>query len=233
MATKKKVVSKTINPKAKKYQGLAKKQAEANRYLKEARQTLGKDHRAYTNAMNRLHMFQRKHGLERKNTLSMSGLKTKDVELYTELVDSIRDSTYINPMKYEEHMNNQVNYFMREGWGSTPEEVQAFMDFRNSEVFESISDDSLPPSTLLDKAAEYNEGQFTLEEFGQLIKLFMKENSGKETDKSEFFNYADKLVEAKKDRPDDFDKAVDYYLSEDLSSDYEYIPSFFEFLDEF
>lgn len=222
-----------INPKAKKYQGLAKKQAEANRYLKEARQTLGKDHRAYVNAMSKLHMFQRKHGLDRKSTLSMSGLTTKDVELYTELVDSIRDSTYLNPTKYKEHMANQVDYFIREGWGSTPEEVKAFMDFRNSDLFESIADENLPPSTLLDKAAEYNEGQFTLDEFGNFIRLFMKENSGKPTNKSEFFDYADKLAEAKRDRPDDFDKAVDYYLSSEAEDDFDFMPSFFDFLDAF
>ena len=232
MATKKSV-SKVINPKAKKYQALAKEQAIANKYLKQARQTLGKDHRAYVNTMNKLHMFQKKHGLDRKTTLSMSGLRTKDVELYKELVESIKESTYLNPTKYQEHMSNQVNYFINEGWGSTPEEVQAFMDFRNSELFESIADENLPPSTLLDKAAEYNEGELSLDQFGQMIRLFMKENSGKAVDKKDFFNYADKLVKARNDRPDDFDKAVDYYLGDDILEDYDILPTFEEFLNEF
>ena len=222
-----------INPRAKKYQGLAKKQAEANRYLKEARITLGKDHRAYVNVMSKIHMFQKKHGLDRKNSLSMSGLTTKDIELYTELVDSIRDSTYINPENYEKYMQQQEAFFRKEGWGKTSSEIKAFMDFRDSDVFEEIAGETVTPSSLLDRAKEYKEGQFNLEEFSQVIQLFMRENAGKKTDKRQFFNFADKFETAKKSRPDDFDKAVDYYLSDDILEDYDLIPTFEDFIKQF
>lgn len=232
MATKKKTY-KPINPKAKKYQGLAKKQAEANRYLKQARITLGKDHKAYKNTMNKIHMFQKRHGLDRKNSLSMSGLTTKDVELYTELVDSIRDSTYINPKNYELYIEQQEAFFRKEGWGKTSKEIKAFMDFRDSDVFEEIAGETVTPSSLLNRAKEYNEGQFNLEEFGQIIQLFMRENAGKEADKRDFFNFADKFEKAKKEKKedlDDFDKAVDYYLSDDILNDYEILPTFDDFI---
>ena len=219
-----------INPKAKKYESLAKEQAEVNRFLKDAKTRLGSEHRVYVSTMNKIHMFQKKHNQQRKNTLSMTDLKTTDVDMYKELLDSIKESPFINPQKYAEHQANQREYFRSQGWGETDEEVDAFMEFRNSDVFEEMVDQTIPPSDLVDKAKEYVESDLTLEDFKNTILLWNKEhmNTGQGVDKdaNKFMAFADRYIDAKSERMD-FDKALEEYMATNPNM------AFFDFLDEF
>lgn len=224
------MASRKINPKAKKYAGLAKEQAKVNKYLKDARERLGKDHRVYTSTMNRIHMFQKKHHQARKNTLSMTDLKTTDVDMYKELLESIKESTFINPEKYAQHQASQREYFRSQGWGSTDEEVDEFMKFRNSDIFEEMTDQTILPSDLLDKSKEYVEAELTLQDFQNTILLWNREHAntgqGVDKDSNKFLAFADKYIDAKSERMD-FDKALDEYLSTNPNM------SFFDFLEEF
>lgn len=225
------MASRKINPNAKKYANLRKQQAEVNRYLKDARTRLGKDHRVYKATISRLHQFQRKHKQTVQNTLSLTDLKTSDIDMYKELLESIKESTFINPNKYAEHQSNQIEYFREQGWGKTDEEIKSFMEFRNSDIFEDIEQQSVLPSALLDKASEYVESDLSIDDFKNTILLWNKEhiNTGKGVDKdvNKFMAFADRYIDAKSEYLGNFDKAVEEYLNTNPSE------SFFEFLDNF
>ena len=129
-----------INPNAKKYTtnktfkmntsegvkkvSLKQKQAIANKYLKIARENLGTNHRSYTAVMDRVHAFQKFHGQSKRPTLSMESLKTGDVDIYNQLLDSIIDSTYTNPEKYEKHKANQLDFAIEKGWAKNQKEAE-------------------------------------------------------------------------------------------------------------
>lgn len=224
MATKK--TYKAINPKAKKYQSIAKKQALVNKYLRNAKETLGADHRSYVATLEKIHRFQKKHNLTRQSKLSMTGLKTNDVKMYDTLLDSIIDSTFINPEKYKAHVENQAQFFIDQGWGSDEDEVKVFMEFRDSPLFEELEDIIQVPSSLLDKASEFTQADLSLDDFKQAIRLFMKEYDKHTYSKKEFFEFTDKYMEAKAER-DDFDKAYNEYMQGNTPK------SFFDWLNEF
>ena len=118
----KKKLSRLINPNAKKYTtqknfkitnedgktvkvSLKQKQAMVNRNIRWAKENLpkGSEHRRYKETMDKIHYFQKKHGQTRKNTLSMESLRVKDIDIYDNLLDSILDSTYMNPDNYEKY----------------------------------------------------------------------------------------------------------------------------------
>lgn len=219
-----------IKSSAKKYAGLRKKQALANKYLKEARVALGSNHRTYVATMNRIHMFQKKHGQSRKSTLSMESLRTGDVDMYNQLLDSIIDSTYTNPEKYREHKKNQLEFAMTKGWAKTEKEAEEIYNFRNSSLFEELEDLGLSdvPSDILDRVKKYNQADMSLEDFKQMTRTFLRGYDNNSLSSNEFFDYADKYMQARRDREDDFDKAVEAYLEGD-----EYEISFLEFLKGF
>ena len=86
------------------------KQALANKYLKSDRENLGVNHKIYISTMNKVRMFQVKHGQTKRPTLSLESLKTGDIEIYNQLLDSIIDSTYTNPQKYEQYKEQQLDF---------------------------------------------------------------------------------------------------------------------------
>lgn len=226
--------SRIINPNAKKYSELRKNQAEVNRWLKSARTSLpnGSQHRAYQGAMNRLHMFQRKHHQTVQNTLSLKGLKTSDIDMYKELLTSMKESTFINPEKYAKHQASQRKFFRDEGWGDTDEEIDEFMKFRDSDLVKELEDYSIVPSSLLDKASEFAQADMSLSDFKTMILLWQDEqkiNNKQEVSKNakdEFMKFADNFIDAKQSR-DDFSKALEEYKTG------EYPMSFFDFLKQF
>ena len=245
MASKKR--GRSINVKAKKYTtvksfkykdasgeihkiSLRDKTRLANSYLKQAKDTLGSTHKSYIATMAKIHTFQKKHWQTRQGRLSMTDLRTGDIDMYDNLLDSIIESTYMNPEKYATHTKNQTDYFMSQGWGKTEAEVKDYIDFKTSDVFEEIVDLNIPPSSLFDKAAEYAESDLTIEDFKKTIRTFMKSNrvSGIKKDEAaaNFFAYADDYMMLKEERPD-LDKAYEEYMSLDTTE------TFFEFLDRF
>lgn len=205
------------------------KQALANKYLKSARENLGVNHKIYISTMNKVRMFQVKHGQTKRPTLSLESLKTGDIEIYNQLLDSIIDSTYTNPQKYEQYKEQQLDFAIEEGWAKDRKEAQEIYNFRNSDLFEQLEDIGLSdvPSKVLEKAAKYGQADMSLEDFKTMTQTFMRAyDSGDETSKT-YFDYADRYLKAKKDRKADFDKALQTYLDDEVEG------SFLDFLKEF
>lgn len=235
-----------INPKAKKYSSernfkiktkdgfkkisLKQKQAIANKYLKESRITLGANHRTYVATMNRIHMFQKKHGQTRKPTLSMESLRTGDVDMYNQLLDSVIDSTFTNPENYQEFKNNQLDFAISKGWAKNYKEAEEIYNFRNSSLFEELEDLNLVdiPSEILDRTMKYGQADMSLEDFKQMTRTYLRGYANESLSSNEFFDYSDKYLEAKKTRKADFDKAVNAYLEDDETT-----LSFLGFLKQF
>ena len=207
-----------IKSTAKKYEGIRKKQALANKYLKTAKANIGVNHRSYVATMDKIHMFQKMHGQSRKQTLSMEALRTGDVEMYEQLLDSIIDSTYINPNKYEKHKKNQLEFAIEQGWAKNENEAQKIYDFRNSSLFEELEDLGLSdvPSDILDRAKKYNQADLTLQDFQNMTRAFLKEYKNDDVKSSEFFDYSDKYMKAKQERKEDFDKALNVYFEDEI-----------------
>ena len=235
-----------INPSAKKYTtsktfkmntsdgvkkvSLKQKQAVANKYLKIARENLGTNHRSYTAVMDRVHAFQKFHGQSKRPTLSMESLKTGDIDIYNQLLDSIIDSTYTNPEKYEKHKTNQLGFAIEKGWAKNQKEAEEIYNFRNSDLFAQLEDLGLSdvPSEILDKAAKYGQADLSLDDFKKMTQTFLRAyDTGDETSNT-YFDYADKFMKAKSQRKDDFDKALNEYLKDDTLED-----SFLVFLSKF
>lgn len=216
-----------INPKAKKYEDIRKDQAEVNRYLKDARTRLGKDHRVYKATIDRIHQFQRKHNQTVQNTLSMTDLTTSDVDMYKELLESVKTSTFINPEKYAAHQANQREFFRKEGWGETDEEVDTYMKFRDSDLVSELEDYSIVPSALLNKASEFVEADMTLEDFKSMILFWEngleKNNNGEvpTNAKDEFMKFADDFIDLRNDRAGDFKKALKEYRDDNNPMDFD------------
>ena len=200
MKSKNKKTSRPINTKAKKYAPLRKKQALANRFIREQRKTLGDNHKVVNNFMNNFRTFQKTHGLKVQNRLSMQGLKTKDVEVYEQLLDSIINSTYMNPEKYKNFTTNQLNYVMNQGWANTEEEAKRIYDFANSNIVEDLKDLARIdiPSKIVEKYVKYIQGNLTKEEFANMASTFMKYYSSEDMTTSEFFDFADTYYELAK-----------------------------------
>ena len=182
-----------INPKAKKYAGLRKKQATANKYLKQQKKELGKEHRYIKNALDKLDFFQKAHHLDKRPTFSMKGMTTKDVEAYEKLLDSIIDSTYTNPEKYAAHKENQLNFAIEQGWATTKEEAEDVYEFSNSEIVAELKDRGLGdvPSDLVEKYAEYVQANLKPEDFIDMAKLFEEGYSKNKIKADKFFEFAD------------------------------------------
>lgn len=235
-----------INPSAKKYSSekrfkiktkdgyskvsLKQKQALANRFLKEARNNLGSNHRTYVATMNRIHMFQKKHGQSRRPTLSTESLRTGDIDMYNQLLDSVIDSTFINPENYQEFKSNQLDFAISKGWAKDYKEAEEIYNFRNSSLFEELEDLNLVdiPSEILDRTMKYGQADMSLEDFKQMTRTYLRGYANKSLSSNEFFDYSDKYLAAKKARKDDFDKAVDTYLENTETT-----LSFLEFLNQF
>ena len=223
------MASRKINPNAKKYASLRKEQAQVNRWLKEAKKGLpnGPQHRAYQGAMNRLHLFQKKHHQTVQGTLSLTGLKTSDIDMYKELLESMKESTFINPTKYAEHQANQRKFFKDEGWGRTDEEVDAYMNFRNSDLVSELEDYAIVPSALLDKASEFIEAEMSLDDFKSMILFWEnkikteKEGQLPNNAKDDFMNFADDFIDLRNERAGDFNKALNEYRDDNNPMDFE------------
>lgn len=242
---KKKNRGKLINPKAKKYSSnklytmntssgpkkvsLKEKQALANNYLKLAKENLGKNHRNYTNVMDKIHMFQRFHGQSKKNTLSMESLRTGDIDMYNQLLDSIIDNTYTNPEKYMKHKENQLEFAIEQGWATNQKEAEEIYNFRNSDLFSQLEDLGLSdvPSDILNKMAEYGQADLSLEDFKKMSQTFLRAYESGDESSSTYFDYADRFMKAKSERKDDFSKALDTYMEDEVQG------SFLDYLNEF
>lgn len=226
MAVKSK--GRNINPKAKKWKALRKKQALTNRYIREARQRLGRDNRYYISTMNKVHMFQKTHRQSRRQYISMEALRTGDIEAYENLLDSILENTYINPEKYEKHKSAQIERAIEEGWAENEEEAELVYEMRNSDLFEELEDiiGENMASEVLDKYAEYVQEELSMDDFYTMLKTYKKGYSNDSETSASFFDYADRFISLMQER-DDITKAAEEYLKDESGLSFE------DFLEQF
>ena len=182
-----------INKRAKKYESLRQKQALANKYIKQQRTELGESHRFVKSAMERIKTFQNKHDLPNSKRLGMKHLKEEDVESYNQLLDSIIDSTYMNPIRYQEFKESQLEYAVAQGWADDRDEAELIYEFANSDIVDDLKDKASIdiPSKIVEKYAKYMAGRLTKEDFTNMVESFMKRYSSGDLKTGDFFNYAD------------------------------------------
>lgn len=175
------------------YEELARKQRIANRYLKQARQNFGENHRFVNSAVNRINMFQKKRGKKLTTRLTMSKLTEADVKDYNTLLDSIIESTYLNPEKYEAHKERQLQFAIDEGWANTIEEAEKVYKFANSDIVADLKERGLGdiPSKLVEKYAKYVQGEMSEEDFINMASMYMEKYSEGTMTANEFFDFAD------------------------------------------
>jgi len=174
------------------YSTLSKKQAMANKYLKDAYERLG-DHRAYNAAIDRINMFQKKHGQKVSSKLTLRNLTDNDTKKYAQILDSILQSTYLNPKKYEEYKRKQYGIAISEGWANDEKQAKEIFDFTNSELIDELKDIGLRdmPSKIVEKYAKYVQEKLSKGEFVSMSELFLSLYEENIVDYSDFFQFAD------------------------------------------
>lgn len=216
---------------------LEKKTDLINSYLNDAEKRLGNDHRFYKQTLTKIERFQKKHELQvNPNTLSVSNLKEKDYEIYNNLLDSINDSKYINPYNYKEYVKQQEEIFKKEGWSTDRGSVKAYMNFRDSALFEELVNMNILPSQILDKGTEdtlEGDNVLTLNDFKKGIRAFIKSKgkTGVKLDKGhqDFVKFIDDYIKLKGERSADFDKGLKEYFSKETPKG----TDLFEFFNEY
>lgn len=216
---------------------LEKKTDLINSYLTDAEKRLGNDHRFYKQTLTKIERFQKKHELQvNPNTLSVSNLKEKDYEIYNNLLDSINDSKYINPYNYKEYVKQQEEIFKKEGWSTDRGSVKAYMNFRDSALFEELVNMNILPSQILDKGTEdtlEGDNVLTLNDFKKGIRAFIKSKgkTGVKLDKGhqDFVKFIDDYIKLKEERSADFDKGLKEYFSKETPKG----TDLFEFFNEY
>ena len=182
------------------YAELAAKQKIANRYLKVARTRLGENNKYYKNAVKRINKFQQKVGKKESTRMTLTKITEETSQKYEEVLNSIIESTYINPEKYETHKERQLQFAISNGWAKTREEAQNVYDFANSDLMDELKDIGLGdiPSSLVEKYAEYVQGNLSEKDFIKMASMFLEgysDNSDNTLKPNEFFDFADTYAE--------------------------------------
>lgn len=201
------------------YAELSAKQKIANKYLKDARTRLGENNKYYKNAVNRINKFQKKIGKKESTRMTLTKVTEETSRKYEDILDSIIESTYINPEKYETHKEKQLQFAIDTGWAKSREEAERVYDFANSELMEQLKDIGRGdiPSAIIDKYAEYVQGNLSEEEFINMANEFLEgysDNSENSLKYNQFFDFADTYAEYYSD----FEKVVQAELANGFDS---------------
>ena len=151
-------------------------------------------------------------------------------------MDSINDSKYINPYNYKEYVKQQEEIFKKEGWSTDRGSVKAYMNFRDSALFEELVNMNILPSQILDKGTEdtlEGDNVLTLNDFKKGIRAFIKSKgkTGVKLDKGhqDFVKFIDDYIKLKGERSADFDKGLKEYFSKETPKG----TDLFEFFNEY
>lgn len=174
------------------YKVLSQKQRVANKYLKDAYDRLG-ENRYYNNAINRVNKFQKDHRQKVSTKLTLRGLTDKDTEKYENILDSIIESTYINPTKYSQHRERQIAFAISEGWAKNEAQAEKVYNFANSDLIDKLKDIGLRdiPSKIVEKYGKYVQGKMSETEFESMSELFLSLYQEGIVDYDDFFQFAD------------------------------------------
>lgn len=196
---------------AKVYATLRAKQKMANEFLYGAKNYLKADHKAIVNAKARKKRFYNKRGLKNPSRLSFKNLTKKDLIAYENLLDSIIESTYLNPEKYKSHLERireNLSNQVLDAFGGSAEDYD---DFIESDIFKMLIDLGVDPSSLVRYMQEFVENGFTMDDFITAAKAFIKAfNEGTYT-ADMFFEYMDDYQDKNSDSSNstgDFDDIV-------------------------
>ena len=172
---------------AKKYAPLRAKQAQANRYLRQARRDLKPNHKALLQAKQRIKLFYNARGIKTPSLLSFKQLSTHDLKQYEQLLDSIIENTYLNPQKYEEH-ENIMKEKMRSWFKDADDEtIDRYNEILESDIVSELFSLNMTPSELAVIYENYNEMGLSDADFMDMINEFLQD-SNKTID--EFFTHA-------------------------------------------
>ena len=184
------------NSKAKKYTNLRKLQATANRYLKGARQAIGKDNKKYKNVMTRLRTFYKTRGLKWRGYASMYDLTRDDLKAYEQLLKSVTENSYINPKKRAEMEEKQLKSYVESG-GQIEDYAQYRENFKiieDSDVLQMLVQIGFKPSEINDYMQEYYSAGLDTEDFELLVTDFLKVYESGDYTQRDFLLYVDKWV---------------------------------------
>lgn len=186
------------NSKAKKYANLRRLQATANRYLKDAKQAIGKDNTKYKNVMTRLRMFYKTRGLKWRGYASMYDLTREDLKAYEQLLKSVTENSYINPKKRAEMEEKQHRTYLEEG-GREENYEQYRENYRlidNSDILQMLKEIGFKPSELNDYIQEFDTEGLSFNDFEKMCSEFLQEyEQGSYTEK-DFLLFVDEWINA-------------------------------------
>lgn len=189
--------------KAKKYADLRAKQKLANEILYGAKDYLGTDHSAIKNALQRKKKFYNKRGLKNPPKLSFKNLTVKDLPMYEQLLDSIINNTYLNPQKYEQHiekLKENTSKQILDVFGGNAQEYDSFLE---SDIFKQLIDMGINPSDLINYMEDFYSNGFSLEDFIAMTKDFIKDVDAGSYTIDDFFIYADEWQDEKQNSEPD------------------------------
>ena len=183
-------IGKRVN--AKKYANLRKKQAQANKMIKEAKGRLKQGHDALDRLKEHKGKFYHKRGLKSQGNLSFKNLETKDLDAYENMLDSIINDTYINETKYRQH-EEKMKERIKEWFNNddvTDEMISEFNEKLEGDLFNDLLSQGMTPSELATLESEYVINGLTPEDFYEMIRDFKSSNETIDN----FFTYADSYM---------------------------------------
>lgn len=186
------------NSKAKKYANLRQLQATANRYLKDAKQAIGKDNTKYKNVMTRVRQFYKTRGLKWRGYASMYDLSREDLKAYEQLLKSVTENSYINPKKRAEMEEKQHRAYIEEG-GREENYEQYRENYRlidNSDILQMLKEIGFKPSELNDYIQDFDTEGLTFEDFEKMCLEFLEEYQQGNYTENDFLLFADEWINA-------------------------------------
>lgn len=181
---------------AKKYADLREKQKMANEYLYGSKHWLKQGHQARTNALSMKKQFYKSRGLETRGRLSFKNLSRADLKAYEQLLDSIINNTYLNPQKYQAHLekiksntDKQILSIFADSGDESG--AQAYDDFLQSDIFKMLIDVGINPSSLVNYITSWESGGFSLSDFVEKSKEFVELFNEDEYTTDDYFAFMD------------------------------------------
>ena len=179
-----------------KYDRIRKKQALANKMIKESHGWLRDDHNAYKELKEKKANFYHKRGMRSKSKLSMKDLRYGDLTAYENMLDSIIDTPYFDRDRYEE-MNAKNIKNIREGILHDPnaslEKVQGIINVLESQSIQDLVNAGLKYD-IADIYNEFHDRNVNDAIFMDMLESFHKAQADDSTTFDNMLVYADEYL---------------------------------------
>ncbi len=176
-----------------KYEPIRRKQALANKMIRESHSYLKKDHDVYKEIREKKRTFYHSRGMKSKASLSYKDLRYGDLRAYENMLDSIINNPYLDREKYEE-LNRKNIQNIREGLlkdsDASLEQVQQVADIIESQIGQDLINMGLKYD-VLDAYKEYSDDDMPLEMFFGMLNDFSKSVKLDYATLDDFLLYAD------------------------------------------